>query len=228
MARRAVDADPDYAFAWAVLGFLTAFKFPLGISTDHPADIQASLAATGRALELDSRDPMALTAHGIALQYAGRAQESLPYLQRSLRLNPSDTLTHCYYGRGMMFGGKPELGLAHFDRFQRLNPDDPAAHMAGMYHGVALMFMQHWATAEAVAREANAAAGGRNPWVWATLAIVLGGQGRVTEARAALDELARVTPHWNREFVQGFLEQCQADPVLMKPIAAILQSIWAA
>ena len=43
LARRAIEIDPQYAYAWAVLGFLTALKFTLGLSEDHQADIDESL-----------------------------------------------------------------------------------------------------------------------------------------------------------------------------------------
>ena len=226
LAEKAVAIDPSYAFGWAVLGFLTAFKYPLGLSVDHDADIQKSFEATAEALLLDPRDPMALTARAIALQYAGRPEESLEFLQLSLRLNPSDTLTHCYYGRGMMFSGKPELALAHFERFERLNPNNPAAHMAGMYHGLALMFMQRWVECEAVARRAHVAAGERNSWVSVTLAVTLAAQAKSTAARDALRLVEEHTPHWNLDFVNRFLTDCQADKSLVQPITEILSRIW--
>lgn len=226
MAERAVSLDSEYAFGWAVLGFLTAFKFPIGISEDRARDVENSLQATSRALQLDPRDPMSLTAHGIALQYSGRARDSLEFLSRSLRLNPSDTLTHCYYGRGATFSGNPSEAIAYFERFERLNPDDPAAHMSGMYHAVALMFLTRWEDAEHVARRANADAGGRNPWVLATLAIVCTAQGKKEAATRALEELARVAPHWDREFVDGFLSTCQEKASLMAPISALIKQTW--
>jgi adenylate cyclase len=225
LARRALQIDPEYGHACAVFGYLTALKFPLGVS-DHQADQDASLAATAKALRLDPRDPYSLTAHAVALQYAGRASESMEYLQRSLRLNPSDVLTHCYYGRGLMFTGKPELALAHFERFDRLNLNASGELIAGMYHTIALVFLQRWEEAEERARRALAASGGRNPWTWVMLLIALGGQGRCAEATALLPELKKVSPHFDRQFVEDFLARCQEHKAILPSTFAVLRSVW--
>lgn len=226
MARRAVEIDPKYAYAWAVLGFLTAFKFPMGVSKDHPTDIEDSLAQTEKALSLDTFDPWNLVAKSVALQYGGRPTESLSYLQQSLRLNPSDVLAHLYYGRGLVFSGKPELAIAHFERFRRLNPNDPGAHMAGMYHAIGLSFLQRWEDAEQVARQSLAECGGRNTWSWAFLAIALGGQQRFDDAAGAIAELLKLSPHWTRGFVENFLKECQEDKALLVTLLEILRSVW--
>ncbi len=226
MVARALELDPNYAYAWAVYGFLTALKFPIGLSSDHAADVETSLAATRKALTLDRYDPWVLTAHAAAMQYAGQAPESLGYLERSLRANPSEVLTHCYYGRGLMFSGEPERALTHFARFKRLNPTDPGAHMAAMYHALAIVFARRWPEAESIARDAITAAGGGNPWSWTALAIALGALGRETEARAAIANLLRLSPHWTRQFVETFFTTCQSEQSLVTPLLDILRIIW--
>jgi len=226
LARRALEIEPKYAYGWAVLGFLTAFKFPLGLSEDHQADVVESLGATEYALTLDAGDPWNLVAKSVALQYGGRPAESMGYLQRSLRLNPSDVIAHCYYGRGLMFSGRPDVALAHFERFKRLNPNDPGGHMAGMYHSISLAFLQRWAEAEQVARGSLAASGGRNPWSLVFLMISLSAQGKSEDATAVIPELKRVAPHWDRRFVENFLTECQEDKELLPPIFQILRGVW--
>lgn len=226
MVGRALEIDPDYGFAWAVLAYLTALKFPLGFSTDHASDIAQSLAAAEEALKRDIRDPYALTAQAIALQYAGRARESMEFLQRSLRLNPSDALTHCYYGRGLIFTGRPDLALAHFERFNELNLNDSGNLMGGMYHSIALVLMQQWGEAERVARRANAAAGGRNPWTLVMLMIALGAQGKFGQAKEVLAQLGKIAPHWTPRFVEEFFLECQEDHALLPPMFSLLRSVW--
>ena len=226
LVRRALEIDPEYAYAWAVLGFLTALKFPLGLSEDHQADIDESFRATDKALTLDAGDPWNLLAKSVALQYAGRPAESMEYLQRSLRLNPGDVVAHCYYGRGLLYSGKSALAIAHFERFKRLNPNDPGAHMAGMYHSLALVFLQRWEEAEEIARRAVAASGGRNHGTWVMLMVALGGQGKSDDATAVIPELIKVAPHWNREFVEKFLTECQKDKELLPPVFEILRRVW--
>lgn len=226
LAHRALELDPDYAYAWAVLGFLTAFRFPVGLSEDHQADIDESLRLTDRALSLDGRDPYNLVAKAIALQYGGRPGESMQFLQRALRLNPSDVLAHCYYGRGLMFSGQPAIAITHFERFNRLNPNDPGAHMAAMYHAIALAFLERWPESETAARSGIAASGGRNPWCQVFLGIALGGQGKDNEAKESIAALENIAPHWTRQFVDEFMTGCQENHALLAPMFSILDRVW--
>lgn len=226
LVRRALQIDPEYAHAWAVYGYLTALKFPIGVSTNHREDIAASLGATEKALSLDPRDPYSLTAHAVALQYAGRPTASMGYLQRSLRLNPSDVLTHRYYGRGLLFTGRAELALAHFERFNRLHLNDSGELIGGMYHSIALVFLQRWKEAEERARRALAASGGRNPWTRVMLIIALGGQDKREEAAALIRELKRIWPHFSRQFVEEFLDKCQEHKEILRPTFEVLRTVW--
>ena len=98
--------------------------------------------------------------------------------------------------------------------------------MAGMYHSLALVFLQRWEETEETARRALAASGGRNPWTWVCLMISLGGQGKADDAAAIIPELKKVTPRWDREFVENFLTECQEDKELLPPIFEILRSVW--
>lgn len=226
LVQQALALDSEYAYAWAVSGFLTAFKFPMGLSNDHGADIAVSLNHTERALALDAVDPWNLVAKAVALQYAGRPGESMEYLERSLRLNPSDVLAHCYYGRGLAYSGKPALAIPHFERFRRLNPTDPNANLAEMYLAITQAFLQNWDEAVKAARDSLAACGGRNPWSWVVLMAGLGGQGNLDAAKATIPELAIVAPHWDLQFVEQFFEDCQEDKALLPPIFSILRTIW--
>jgi len=36
----------------------------------------------------------------------------------------------------------------------------------------------------------------------------------------------KVTPHWDRDFVENFLEECQEDKELLPPIFEILGRVW--
>ena len=141
-------------------------------------------------------------------------------------MNPSDVFAHCYYGRGLMFSGNPSDALGHFARFKRLNPDDPGAHMAYMYFAIALMFLERWQEAEAMARESLAYCGGRNGWSLVVLMIALQAQGHETEARAVVGDLARVVPHWNADFVHTFFHDCQQDKSLLTAMDEYLDRAW--
>jgi len=203
LLRRAVERDPDFAHAWGLLGFFTALKFPVGVSSDRAADIEKSLSCTARVLELSPGDPVLLTFRSSALQYAGRPQESLPLLERSLRVNPSGSLTHLYCGRRFMFTGKPDRALEHFERPHQLNP---GAGYAEMYHALASLFLGRFGEAARVAEQTVQLA---DQMAWACFALMIPRQapGQDEAAKCALLHLRRVASGWTPEFVETFLRE---------------------
>ena len=98
--------------------------------------------------------------------------------------------------------------------------------MARMYHSLALVFLQRWEEAEEIARGSVAATGDRNPWTWVFLMIGLGSQGKSENAAAVIPELMKVTPHWDRDFVENFLDERQEDKELLPPIFEIPGGVW--
>ena len=56
--------------------------------------------------------------------------------------------------------------------------------------------------------------------------ISLSGLGKSDDASAVIPELNKVAPHWDREFVESFLTECQEDKELLPPIFEIVRCVW--
>ncbi len=94
-ARRAVDIQPDYAPAHAMLAdSLAALSFTYMAGRDPALAHEARLHAE-RALALDTDDPLVLRCAGRALGICGDWERGLEYCRRSVELNPNSASGRC-------------------------------------------------------------------------------------------------------------------------------------
>ncbi|MFO1120891.1 MAG: tetratricopeptide repeat protein [Hyphomicrobiales bacterium] len=89
-ALRAVELDPDFAAARAILSISTVNKF---FFDDDKAHLVRGLKLAKEAIALDSSEPLAHAAAGLSLMHLRRYREARSHLDESLSLNPNDTLT---------------------------------------------------------------------------------------------------------------------------------------
>lgn len=89
-ALRAVELDPGFAAARAILSISTVNKF---FFDDDKAHLARGLELAKEAIALDSSEPLAHAASGLSLMHLRRYREARTHLDESLSLNPNDTLT---------------------------------------------------------------------------------------------------------------------------------------
>lgn len=128
LLRRAVELDPEYAVAHAMLGLVTAEMTLNALSEDAAADRAAAVAAISRAEQLAPRDPVVLRAAGCVRAYTGDYGHSIELLRRAVKLAPYDLGTWGYLGWPLVATGDPrDLREAHeiVDRLLRVSPKHP-------------------------------------------------------------------------------------------------------
>jgi len=120
--QQAIDADPDYALAYA--GLATSYDLLGGYSLLPARDVypKAQALAT-KALAIDSSLAEAHTALGYALlfydwDWAGAEAE----LKQSIRLNPSSATAHEIYSLYFETMGQPKPSIAEMERARELDP----------------------------------------------------------------------------------------------------------
>lgn len=129
MLQRATAAAPNDAEAFFLLGALE-------LRAGHAEDAEAALA---RAVELDSRDPRVLSAHGLSLKAVERYPEAERALLHSLALRPGDAATLASLGDVYRRWGKPEKCASRYAQFvELLEQREIAAPQAAAHHGRAL------------------------------------------------------------------------------------------
>lgn len=136
--RRAIELDPNYAPAYAYLGYLEAIDAVAGYTGEkRPENLDAAIATIRRAIELDPRMAYAYQALGFALSANGQPWEALQAEERAVELGPNDADNQLFYGRELASNGRFAEAVAAGERAFALNPMAPiyyyALHARSLY-----------------------------------------------------------------------------------------------
>jgi DNA-binding winged helix-turn-helix (wHTH) protein/tetratricopeptide (TPR) repeat protein len=221
--RRAIDLDPSFALAYAALadayttlGYLSwdapAATFPVArpyalkaIELDPSlSQAHASLAYIKfyfdwdwagadeefrRAIELNPNDPVAHQWDAVYLLAAGRADEAMEEVRTAQRLDPLSLAINTDVGFHLYYNGRDAQAIAQLQSVLGMKSDFGLAHL-----WLARAYLEVGRPDESLA-EATKAEATAPQWVVfiAQRGYTLGAMGRADEARAVLDEMARLS-----------------------------------
>jgi tetratricopeptide (TPR) repeat protein len=116
--KRATDADPEYADAWAQTGYCSGV---LGRHTE-------ALKASRQAIRLKPDSPESYLNIGASLSNLGQFKESVDAYKQALRLDPNNPDT--YFALGLTYGkmGRTEDEVQAYKQAVRLKPDHVEAY----------------------------------------------------------------------------------------------------
>jgi adenylate cyclase len=190
LAERAIELDPSYAEAQALLGSTYVVPYVYGWNMD-PSLLERGAELARRALELDrfsAGGHISLSAANLA---RGRLAESLAGAERALELAPNWDVPHFLLATVLTCRGRFLAASRAMNRAMRLNPRPPARYLVG----VGWVNLRAGREREAVQMWERARA--ENPdQVFARVALAshYAERGRHEEARAAVEEILRVSP----------------------------------
>jgi TolB-like protein/Flp pilus assembly protein TadD len=123
MFEQAIERDPDFAQAHAGLANAIAVKgqWQLGVT---PAEFEAAIRASQRALDLEPRMPEAYLARACLLAMQGRFAEADRDFESALNLNPSAYEANYLYARHEFSQGRAEHAAQLFEAAHRVRPDE--------------------------------------------------------------------------------------------------------
>ncbi|MBZ5542750.1 MAG: protein kinase [Acidobacteriia bacterium] len=122
MFTRAIEADPNYARAYAGIADCCSFLYMYFESSD--ANLKGADAASLTALELDPDLAEAHAARGLAVALNKRYEEAAKEFETAIRLNPKLFEAYYFYGRALHGQGKMEAAAEMFRKACEVNPDD--------------------------------------------------------------------------------------------------------
>jgi TolB-like protein len=190
----ALALDPDYAHAYALLGWIYITMFNLDSGKPIHEFTERALDAGTRAVELDEQDPWGHLVLGLALARRRQPGPALMHLSKTIELNPSFALGHAGLGYGLAAGGQPERGLEALEQAHRLSPRDPfLAIYAPTVRYMALFALKRYEETIAVCRE-TVAVHPNHAGAWRLMTVSLGLLGKTDEARAALAKTLTLQP----------------------------------
>jgi TolB-like protein len=129
---QAVRNDPDYAEAWAMLGFLHYISTALSILPSDPAkNYDTGIEAAQRSIELDPNNVLGLKVLSAINHYQGNYAEAERYVRKALEINPNDPDTLYQLGWRLAIRGRFEEGIPLLQRAidRTVNPPGPYFHL---------------------------------------------------------------------------------------------------
>ena len=130
LARQALEIDPSYAPAAALVGWCYWNRRYQGWGAVSDEEVTAGVRLARQALEAarDDADAMSQAAYTLFI-FAGETAMSMAVLDRALALNPNAAETWMISGFIHALRNQPEGAIEAFDRALRLSPFDPLGYL---------------------------------------------------------------------------------------------------
>ena len=188
---RAVELDPDYADAWAVLANIYAQEHRFGFNPRPELydSYERSLTAAYRAVEIEPRNPTAQLMLANALFDRHDLAGFKAAGERAIALNPNDPDLLAHYGLRLVYIGEWERGVALVTKAIALNPEHPQWYLDPIiyYHYQTRDYER--ALMEAQRQGSPTTSGGA-----LFRAMILGQLGRREEAQPLIDAALKLKP----------------------------------
>ena len=139
MFSRAIKRDPSYSLAYAGIADCCSWLFMYWDS--NKINLEQSIAASQKALELDPELAEAHAAHGLAVSLSKQYDEAEREFETAIRLNPKLFEAYYFYARACFVQGKLEKAAKLFDQACLVNPEDYQSPLllGNTYNGLKLI-----------------------------------------------------------------------------------------
>lgn len=216
--QRAIELDPEFAGARAVLSFVESIKFYWSYDPGH---LDSGLRMAKAALQLDPEEAYGHLASGFALMYMRRFREAETSLDRAVALNPNDPFILSIRALLLNYVGRFDAALAEMVQAQRRDPF--AVGWFEDFLGIILTGAGRYR--EALASYAKMAA--VPPWSFVCLTVCHAELGETRQAEAALARLKSFYPQFPGITLDGILKEevFYEDPAILDRYRAIMRRI---
>jgi TolB-like protein/Flp pilus assembly protein TadD len=202
LLQRAVERDPNYAHAHALIGWIYVSMFNLDARVPITGFTDKGLEAGARAVALDDQEPWGHLVLGLGHARRRRAELAQLHLNKSVELNPSFALGYAGLSYALACGGEPEHGLQTLEQAHRLSPRDPFLSLfSPTARYMALFALERYEETIEVCR-ATTALYPNHVGAWRLMTVSLGLLGRRDEAKEALAQTLKLQPDLSSAHVE--------------------------
>ena len=216
--QKAIELDPEFAGAQAMLSFVQSIKYYWSYDPEH---LDAGLRTAKAALQLDPEEAYGHLASGFALMYMRRFRESEASLDRAAALNPNDPFILSIRALLLNYIGRFDAAIAELNQAQRRDPF--AVGWFEDFFGIILTGAGRYR--EALANFAKMTT--IHPWSLVHLTICHAELGETKQAKAAFAILKSSYPHFPGITIDYIVREeiFYEDPAILDRYRTILQRI---
>jgi hypothetical protein len=219
----AVERDPKYAEAWAMLGWLymDEGRFDLAAGDARNEAYDRGLEAASHAVRLDTRNVLALKALASINHYKGNFEEGERLQRQALAINPNDPDTLAQLGWRLAVRGNFVEGIPYLNRAIERTVNPPGWY----FHLIAVDHYMHGRYAEMLDC-AKRGAVDNSGISWSFVAIAQGALGDKAEAEAALHKMGEIAPRLASDPAAVFRGHGATEAVINALVAGLRNAGW--
>ena len=191
-AEKATELDPDYAHAWAALGFSYWWDGRIGATGDADAKFARAAELGEHAMALDDGGPWSIGLSAMVAAPLGRHDEGVDIARRGIDLHPGNADVRAFLAFTLTSAGHYSEAAEHMRAAMSLNPFYPHWYRGGLMR--ALIFLDEFDEVLTLMDE-SLEIQPANFLVWLHRAYVYEQTGREADARNAIQKVRRLAPN---------------------------------
>jgi len=196
LAQEAIALDPDYAWAYYILGRSNMMDVWVKTSKSPKESIGKAIELAKKAIALDDTNTEAHGLLGFLFSMTRQHDKAVSEAEKGVALNPNSAYAHFIMGKTLFFAGRSEESIPEYKKAIRLNPIPPNNHLWSL--GLSYAYTEQYDEAikwceKAVRQEPNDLLAR----MMTTVVYSLSGQDE--NARAEVAEVIRIQPKFSLE-----------------------------
>jgi len=196
LAEEAIALDPEYAWAYYVLGRSHMVDVWVGSSKFPKESIGKAIALMQKAIALDGTNIHAHCLLGLLYSMTNQHDKAIAQSEKSVALNPNSAIAHFLMGKTLSFAGSWKESIPEYKIAMRLNPIPPNNYLWSL--GLSFAYTEQYEEAKkwcekAVHQEAN------DLLARIMMTVVYSLSGYDEKARTEANEVLRIQPKFSLE-----------------------------
>ncbi len=212
--QQAIALDPNFAAAYAMLGWTYAFDAMNGWADDREQALNEAQRLAGQALSLDPNLPTAYFVSGLVYREQGQYMKALAEVEKTLTFAPNYANAHVLLATLLYYTGSPQEGLEKIKKAMRLNPHHPYNYP--FHLGQAYFILGDYQQAiDAFNQGLQSNPSSERLHVW--LAAAYAKSGQVADAKWEIDQVLTLNPDFSLERIKRsfpFKNPADLDPFI--------------
>jgi len=197
---RAMELDPEYAFAWTMLAWTHWIDALFSFSDSRAESFKRAAELAKKAVALDDNQPHVHALLGGIHLFQRQYEKSIGEGERAIALSPNDATGHVLLAHTMYYAGRVEEAITLAMKAMRLTPYYPAWYLSilAQSYGMAGRYEEALAAYKQLLDRSRK---GEAPALWAHIGLAVSymGLGREEDARAHAAEVMRTNPNFSLE-----------------------------